>query len=72
MRKMKTWLRQLLCQHSFHLNRWHWCHGPIGNDPSMIECEYKCSKCGKLTYRAISDDWDNMRAWAKFHIDKKW
>jgi hypothetical protein len=72
MKKVKIWFRQLFCQHSFHLNRWHWCHGPNGNDPIMIECEYRCSKCGKLTYRDLSDDRENAKAWADFHRDKEW
>lgn len=46
-------LKRLFCRHQYELNRWHVCHGPNGNDPSMIEEEAICVKCGKLRYR----DW---------------
>lgn len=30
--------------------RWHWTHGPHGNDPLFIEAEYRCKECGKIIY----------------------
>lgn len=37
-----------------------------------IECKYRCSKCGKLTYRDLSNDRKNMEVWANLHRDKEW
>lgn len=44
------WLKQLVCRHSYQIIRWHWTHGPTGNDPLCLEVEHKCSKCGKIAY----------------------
>lgn len=30
--------------------RWHWTHGPVGNDPLFIKSEYRCNRCGKIVY----------------------
>lgn len=47
---MIKFIKRLFCKHHYELNRWHRCHGLNGNDPSMIEAEYICSKCGKVIY----------------------
>ena len=47
---MKNFFKRLFCSHEYLLARWHWCHGPNGNDPRMIESEWRCQKCGKLYY----------------------
>lgn len=70
MGKIKTWFRQLFCRHWFRINRWHWCHGPTGNNPLMIEYERICPLCGKLTYGVVDDRLKD--AFAEFHRDKEW
>lgn len=70
MGKIKTWLQQLRCPHSFHLNRWHWCHGPNGNDPIMIEYECLCPQCGKLVYGIVKDQLKDT--FADVYKDKEW
>lgn len=42
---------QLFCKHKdADLVRWHWTHGPMGNDPASVEAEYRCNDCGKTIY----------------------
>jgi len=45
-----SFLHRLFCRHTYGLVRWHWTHWRNGNEPSRIEAEYRCSKCGKLMY----------------------
>lgn len=47
---MIKFIKKLFCKHSYELNRWYICHGPNGDCPAMIEAEYICTKCGKVTY----------------------
>ena len=52
--KIKIFLHQLKCKHyDSELLRWHWTHGPIGNEPAFIEAEYHCTKCGKIVYLSL-------------------
>ena len=48
---LATIMKQMWCNHEFHPVRWHWTHGPYGNDFGSIEAEWKCEKCGKIEYR---------------------
>lgn len=62
MKKIKRFFKQLLCRHAdAELLRWHWTHGPLGNDPAFIEAEFRCKKCGKIFYAyeygATAYDW---------------
>lgn len=51
MNKVKQFFRRLKCRHfNADLLRWHWTHGPYGNDPAFIEAEYRCKECGKIVY----------------------
>lgn len=65
-------LRRLFCNHSgAKLMRWHWCHGPNGNDPRCIEREYQCPKCGKVFYNCITRDKYDLDMYAKYNSDKQ-
>lgn len=48
--------KRLFCKHKYELNRWHVCHGPNGDELSMIEAEYVCTKCGHVLYSDFSID----------------
>lgn len=51
MNKIKTFFHQWRCNHwQADLIKWHWTHGPYGNDPAFIEAEYHCKGCGKTVY----------------------
>ena len=47
---MKNFLKRIFCNHEYILIRWHWTHGINGNEPRMIEAEFKCRKCNKVHY----------------------
>lgn len=48
---LKLFFKQLFCTHkNKKLNRWHICHGPMGNNPAEVEAEYICQSCGALIY----------------------
>ena len=49
--KICTAIRQLFCNHKFKPVKWHWTHGPSGNEPAFVEAEWCCEKCGWLHYR---------------------
>lgn len=60
--KIKTCIKKCMCRHErANLQRWHWTHGPNGNDPATVEAEYECQLCGKIVYlhlnRKESLDW---------------
>ena len=62
---MKKWLKKVTCKHyRATLVRWHWSHGPNGNEPRTVEAEYKCDACGKDVYlhlsRAESEEWSKI------------
>ena len=43
-------LKRIFCEHDYKVLRWHWTHGPMGNDPLYIEAHIKCKHCGKEKY----------------------
>ncbi len=52
--KIKRFYKQLSCAHTdADLIRWHWTHGPDGNEPTVIEAEYRCKDCGKVVYMVL-------------------
>ncbi|MBU5486419.1 hypothetical protein KQI86_19140 [Clostridium sp. MSJ-11] len=52
--KIKLTIRRLKCKHDMEINRWHWVHYPE-SEPSSVEAEYKCNRCGKLNYIHLYD-----------------
>lgn len=68
---MLKMLKRFFCYHLYTLNRWHWTHGVNGNDPLMIEREYKCAKCGKLHYDTIRSCDCDLKAFAARNWDKE-
>ena len=51
MKAIKAFFKRLFCKHTdTYLLRWHWTHGPSGNDPLFIEAEYCCKECGEIVY----------------------
>jgi predicted nucleic acid-binding Zn-ribbon protein len=48
--KIRKRLAQLFCKHQYTVEKWHWCHGPVGADPAFIEGFEVCPKCGKRKY----------------------
>lgn len=70
--KIKTWIKRRLCRHQYiTLMRWHWTHGPFGNDPLTVEAEYKCDDCGELLYSYL--DREESYRWAEaMGNHKKW
>ena len=46
-----NFIKRLFCRHDWLVSRWHWTHGPIGNDPAFIQIECQCGKCGKVCYQ---------------------
>jgi len=51
MDRIRKFFRQIFCKHyNADLLRWHWTHGPYGNEPAFIEAEYRCKECGKIVY----------------------
>lgn len=70
MKKIKKFFRQLFCKHAdSDLLRWHWTHGPYGNDPAFIEAEYRCKECGKIVY--LYQRGQEAHDWAKVMGDYK-
>lgn len=49
-KKIKQKIKQWKCHHTVDVKRWHWTHGPNGNDPAFVEIEYQCEVCNKITY----------------------
>ena len=49
--KIRTAVKRMFCKHEFKPVRWHWTHGPIGNEPAFVEAEWRCEKCGKWELR---------------------
>lgn len=49
--RLKKIAKQIVCSHTeIKICRWHRCHGVNGDEPSMIELEYKCNNCGAIRY----------------------
>ena len=64
MGKIRKFFQQLRCNHNeADLLRWHWTHGPSGNDPAFIEAEYRCKECGKIIY--LYQRREEAHEWAK-------
>ena len=69
MTKLKNYFKQLFCKHSWTVVRWHYTHGPCGNDPRIIEVEMKCKKCGKVSYYDVPRSM--MKNFERIFKDKK-
>lgn len=65
------WFKKLFCNHFYLMTRWHWSHGPNGNDPGGIECEFRCVKCGKTVYTYITSDDCDINRFAEYYSDKQ-
>lgn len=64
MNKIKEFIQRLRCKHfKADLLRWHWTHGPSGNEPAFIEAEYRCKDCGKIVY--LYQRGKEAKEWAK-------
>ena len=50
---MFTRIKQLFCRHSYIVQKWHFTHGLVGNEPSYIEGYDICRKCGKFRYFTV-------------------
>lgn len=49
--KLKKIIKQAVCPHTgLQICRWHWCHGVNGDEPAMLELEYKCDDCGAVRH----------------------
>lgn len=46
-----NWVKQIFCGHEFVPEKWHWTHGPYGNEPARIQAKWVCKHCGKVQYR---------------------
>ena len=42
--------RQLMCDHAYTIDKWHFTHGATGNELRYIEGFEVCTKCGKQKY----------------------
>lgn len=65
-------VKKLFCSHKNNeVVCWHWTHGWLDNDPSFLEIQLKCKKCGKYHFLHIRDpreyDWFTTK-----YADKKW
>jgi hypothetical protein len=65
------WFKKLFCNHFYLMTRWHWCHGPNGNDPRCIEREFRCVKCGKMIYDCITSDMCDLDKFAEINSEKQ-
>lgn len=64
MGKIKKFFRQISCNHfDADLIRWHWTHGPMGNDPASVEAECRCNDCEKMVYMHLYGK--DASEWAK-------
>lgn len=52
MKSFKLFLKRLLCEHYYRINKWHWVHYP-NHEPLSIEVEYICNNCGKVKYKHL-------------------
>lgn len=51
---MIKFIKQLFCKHDYAVEKWHYTHGPTGNDPAYIEGFAVCRQCGRELYFAVS------------------
>lgn len=64
MDRIRKFFRQIRCKHyNADLLRWHWTHGPYGNEPAFIEAEYCCKECEKIVY--LYQRGEEAHDWAK-------
>ena len=49
---MIKFIKQLFCKHDYVVEKWHYTHGPMGNDPAYIEGTMVCLHCRKERYFA--------------------
>lgn len=68
---IKNSINRFLCSHIKSVNRWHYTHGSAGNNDLHIEIEFKCIKCGNLSYEYIYDP-DAMRRFSNEYQTKEW
>ena len=54
--KMIKFIKQLFCKHYYVVEKWHYTHGQMGNEPAYIEGFAVCQRCGKERYFAASRD----------------
>lgn len=73
MKKIKRFFQRLFCKHTeADLLRWHWAHGPYGDDHLFIQAEYRCKECGgcgKIVY--LYQHGKEAQDWAKAMGDYK-
>ena len=69
MKRFLAWIAKLRCDHfRSHLVRWHIVHYHE-NEPSCVEAEYCCPKCGKVNYLYFREA--EMREWIETMGDYK-
>lgn len=49
---MIKFIKQLFCKHDYVVEKWHYTHGQMGNEPAYIEGFMVCLHCGKERYFA--------------------
>lgn len=54
---MSGTLKRILCKistgHFYRVVKWHYTHGPTGNDPAFIEGIQECLNCGKRKHFTV-------------------
>lgn len=50
---MRNLIKRLFCRHRWKVLRWRYFHGYSGNEPTLIETECQCRKCGKIDYFVV-------------------
>ena len=53
MKKIKEFIKQFFCPHTFIIDRWHLTHGKFDNEPMYIDGFEKCAYCGKERYFTV-------------------
>ena len=50
---IREFFKRLLCKHSYVVEKWHFTHGAMGNEPRYIEGFERCPDCGKERYFTV-------------------